>query len=312
MNNYPYQTLTRSNVTVSGQGQQALVLLHGLGCNQTLWYGLLPAFEPHYRVILLDLIGCGDSQVHDYSRERYGSLEGHADDLLDVLCALNVTGAIFIGHSIGAMIGVIAAVREPERFANLVLVSPSPRFLNGRDYTGGYEREDLEEMLAYLEADQDGWSQSFAPLVVGESSHPDLLMAFSNSFARTNPEVLRHFARVAFLGDSRAELPLLTTPVLIIQSARDVLAPLAVGHYINEQLADSHIAIIDTSGHCPHLTAPELTLAAIGKFLGRPLTLPNGLRWPVRPAAAPPAGAAPTPRVLPQAPQFSTQFRAAG
>ena len=280
MQNTVNPILTRSNVRVSGRGAQAIVLLHGLGCNQTLWQALLPAFEARYRVVLLDLIGCGESEVAAYDRERHDTLAGHATDLLAVLAALELTNVVFVGHSVVAMIGVIAAVREPARFARLVLLSPSPRFLNGRDYVGGYERADLEELLGFLQVDQPGWSAAVAGLVVGDNDQPELMMAFSNSFANTNPEVMRHFARVAFMCDCRDQLPLVSTPTLIVQAARDAMAPLGVGHYIYEQLPDSQLAIIDTSGHCPHLTAPQQTLAAIGRFLGRDLVLPGPAAGP--------------------------------
>ena len=268
--------LSRSNVHISGGGKTAIVLIHGMGCSQSLWQPLLPAFEAQYRVVRLDLVGCGESRAADYSRERHGTLAGHATDLIAVLEALKLTGVVFVGHSVGAMIGVMAAVRAPHLFAKMVLLAPSPRFLNGHDYTGGYERTDLEELLATLEADPVGWSQSFAPVVVGETNRPDLVMAFSNSFVNTNAAVMSHFARVVFFADCRDQLPLLGTPTLIVQSARDVMAPLGVGYYLHEQLPDSQIAVVDTAGHCPHLTAPEQTLAAIGRFLGRELKGPGG------------------------------------
>ena len=300
--------LSRSNVQVSGRGQQAVVLLHGLGCNQTIWQPLLPAFEAHYRVVRLDLVGAGGSRLGDYSRERHGSLAGHAADLLDVLHALDLADVVFVGHSTSAMIGVLAAVREPARFASLVLLAPSPRFLNGRDYAGGFEHADVEELLTGLENNQDEWAQSFAPVVMGATNRPDLIMALSNSFASTSPGVLRHLARVAFFNDSRPALPLLSMPALIVQPARDVMVPLGVGYYLNEQLPDSQLVIIDTSGHFPHLTAPEATLAAIGRFLGRPLALPTGtvVSWAV-PSCSPRADSS---RLAP-APSPLTHFRAA-
>lgn len=281
MNTTGTRILSRSNVHVSGKGKQAVVLLHGLGCTQTIWQPLLPAFEPYYRVVRLDLVGTGGSQLGEYSRERHGSLAGHATDLLEVLRTLDLTGVVFIGHSIGAMIGVLAAVREPARFANLVLLAPSPRFLNGRDYAGGFETGDVEELLTSLENNQDEWAQTFAPIAAGDDSRPELIMALSSSFASTNPGVLRHLARVAFFNDSRLALPLLSTPALIVQPARDVMVPLGVGYYLHEQLPDSQLVIIDTSGHYPHFTAPEATLTAIGRFLGCKLALPAGavLNW---------------------------------
>jgi sigma-B regulation protein RsbQ len=259
--------LARSNVNITGQGQQAIVLLHCMGGNQNMWQPMLPTLEQHYQVVLLDLVGFGNSDKTAYSSERHGTIMGHAHDLLDVLQALNLKQVVFIGHSIGAIVGVLAAIEAPERFASLVLISPSPRFLNGQDYTGGYERADIDELLASIENDYLGWACNFAPVVVGADDRPDVLLSFTNSFVNSNPEVVRHFARVTFLADFREDLPLLTTPSLIVQSARDVVAPLAVGHYLNEHLANSHIAIIDTSGHCPHLTATDQTLAAIEDFL---------------------------------------------
>lgn len=286
MNNI--NVLSRNNVHVSGRGQQVLLLLHGMGCTQSIWQPLLPAFEAHYRVVRLDLVGAGNSRLSDYSRKRHGSLAGHATDVLAVLRALDLREVVLVGHSIGAMIGVLAAVREPARFARLVLLAPSPRFLNGHNYTGGFEAADVEELLLSLENDQGEWAQAFAPLLVGETNRPDLIMAISGSFARTNPGVLRHLARVAFLNDSRPALPLLHTPALIVQPARDVLVPQGVGYYLHEQLPDSQLAIIDTSGHFPHLTAPEATLAAMSRFLETPLALPagTGQRWTLPGCAA--------------------------
>ena len=307
MNNASSFILSRSNVHVSGRGQQALVLLHGMGCTQTVWQSLLPVFEAHYRVVRLDLVGAGGSEVGEYSRERHGTLAGHAADVLDVLRTLDLTNVVFIGHSIGAMIGVLAAVREPARFANLVLLAPSPRFINSRGYAGGFEQADVEELLANLENNPDEWAQAFAPLAMGDTTRPDLIMALSSSFASTNPGVLRHLARVAFFNDSRPALPLLSTPTLIVQPARDVLVPLGVGYYLHEQLPDSQLVIIDTSGHFPHLTAPEATLAAIGKFLGCPLALPAGttVRWGLN-------GCSPMPNRLAELSKNSARFTAAG
>jgi sigma-B regulation protein RsbQ len=259
--------LMRSNVHQSGQGDQAFVLLHGLGGNQCMWQPLLPALEKRYRVVLLDLVGCGDSDVTAYSTERHGSLAGHAQDLLDVLRALNLRNVVFMGHSVGAIIGVLAAIEEPDRFASMIMIAPSPRFLNSHDYHGGYERGDVEELLTAMEADFLGWTNAFVPAVVGVTDRPDLLMNFTNSFVRANPTVVRHLTRVVFMADVRDELPRLTTPTLIIQAAHDAITPLAVGQYLHDNLVDSCISIIDTTGHCPHLTAPEQTMAAVDKFL---------------------------------------------
>ena len=266
--------LERSNVTISGAsgpGTPAMVFLHGLGANQASWRLLVPHFETKYQVVQLDLVGAGGSDLAQYSRERHGELAGHADDLLDVLRTLALYDVVFVGHSVGAMIGVIAAAREPQRFQKMVLISPSPRFINEQGYAGGFEQQDVNELLAAMEADYHGWSRGIAPVMMGADESPELVMELTNSFVRTNPEIARHFARVTFLSDTRAELAFLTTPTLVVQSAHDVIAPLAVGHYINEQLADSRIAVIETGGHCPHLSAPQQTLSSIDAFLKQDL-----------------------------------------
>ena len=262
--------LERSNVTISGAsgpGTPTMVFLHGLGADQSSWRLLVPHFETDYRVVQLDLVGAGGSQQAHYCRERHGELAGHAADLLDVLRTLALYDVVFVGHSVGAMIGVIAAVREPGRFKKMVLISPSPRFINEQGYAGGFEQKDVSELLAAMEADYYGWSQGISPVMMGPDESPELVMELTNSFVRTNPEIARHFARVTFFSDTRAELAFLTTPTLVVQSAHDVIAPLAVGHYLNEQLANSRIEVIDTGGHCPHLSAAQQTRAAISSFL---------------------------------------------
>lgn len=268
--------LERSNVVVSGASgpnTPALVFLHGLGADQASWRLLVPHYEADYQVIQLDLVGAGGSNLNQYSRERHGELAGHADDLLDVLRTLALYDVVFVGHSVGAMIGVIAAVREPQRFKKMVLISPSPRFINEQGYAGGFEQKDITELLAAMEADYHGWSQGISPVMMGVDESPELVMELTNSFVRTNPEIARHFARVTFLSDTRAELAFLRSPTLVIQSAHDVIAPLAVGHYINEQLTDSRIVVVETGGHCPHLSAPQQTQAAIDAFLKEDLPL---------------------------------------
>ena len=268
--------LERSNVTISGVSgptARTIVFLHGLGGDQNDWRLVAPAFEAQYQVVLLDLIGAGKSDLSAYGPQTHGTLNGHASDLLDVLSALALHDVVFVGHSVAAMIGVIAAVREPQRFAKMVLVSPSPRFINDKGYNGGFEQKDINELLAAMEADYHGWSHGFAPVMMGQHEAPELVMGLTNSFVRTNPEIAKHFARVTFFSDTRTELGFLTIPTLIVQSAHDVIAPLAVGHYINEQLADSRMAVIETGGHCPHLSAPQQTIGAMGDFLHHEMRL---------------------------------------
>lgn len=259
--------LTRNNVTVTGTGQQAMVFVHGFGCNQHMWRLVAPAFEHRYRVVLLDLVGAGKSDLSAYDPARYSTLEAHAEDVLAVLQALDLHGAVLVGHSVSAMIAVLAAIREPERVAQLVLVAPSPRFLNDVGYTGGFEPADIEELLDTMDDNYLGWSAGIAPVIMGHPDKPALADELNNSFCNTDPTIARHFARVTFLSDNRADLPRLQTPALIVQSAQDVLAPLAVGHYLQQHLAHSQLTILDTSGHCPHLSAPEATITAINLFL---------------------------------------------
>ena len=235
---------------------------------------MAPAFEDQYRVVVLDLIGAGKSDQAAYRPPTtHSTLAGHATDLLSVLSALALHDVVFVGHSVAAMIGVIAAVREPQRFAKMVLISPSPRFINEKGYAGGFEQKGINELLGAMESDYNGWSHGFAPVMMGQHEPAELIMGLTNSFVRTNPEIAKHFARVTFFSDTRAELGFLTIPTLIVQSAHDVIAPLAVGHYINEQLADSRMVVVETGGHCPHLSAPQETLSAVDHFLHRETVL---------------------------------------
>ena len=269
--------LERSNVTITGAtgpNKPAVVFLHGLGGDQSDWRLVAPALEADYQVVLLDLIGAGQSDQHAYQpTNTHSTLDGHATDLLEVLGALALHDVVFVGHSVAAMIGVIAAVREPQRFAKMVLISPSPRFINEAGYAGGFEHQDINELLAAMESDYHGWSRGFAPVMMGAGERPELVLELTNSFMRTNPAIAQHFARVTFFSDTRTELGFLTIPTLIVQSAHDVIAPLAVGHYINEQLADSRMVVVETSGHCPHLSAPQETLSALDNFLRHELGL---------------------------------------
>jgi len=267
-------TLQRSNVQLAGLTDSAaptIVFLHGLGADQHSWRLLAPTFADRYRVVLLDLVGAGNSSAEAYDYARHGSLRGHADDLLDVLHALDAHEVVFVGHSISSIIGVLAAIKEPARFSRLVLLAPSPRFINDNGYAGGFARKDIEELLTTMEQNYTGWVAGMAPVLVG--SNATLVAEMTNSFMRTNPVLAQHFARTIFLADYRADMPLLTTPTLILQCAHDVVAPLAVGTYLHENLPDSQLVVIDTPGHSAHLTAPDQTLSEIEYFLASDLVL---------------------------------------
>ena len=260
--------LKRNNVTVSGTGPQAMIFIHGFGCDQHMWRLVAPAFESRYRVVLLDLVGAGGSDLAAYDPARYATLGAHAQDVLDVVHALDLHSAVLVGHSVSAMIGVLAAIREPNRFARLVLVAPSPRYLNDVGYVGGFEPDDLEDLFETMDNNYLGWSAAITSTIMGHPERPELSAELNNSFCNTDPSIARHFARVTFLSDNRADLPLLRTPALILQCAHDMLAPQAVGQYVHHQLAQSRLVVLDTSGHCPHLSEPQATIAAIDLFLG--------------------------------------------
>ncbi|GAA4380719.1 alpha/beta hydrolase [Hymenobacter koreensis] len=259
--------LERNNVKVIGQGDQAMIFGHGFGCDQNVWRYITPGFLATHRVVLYDHVGAGDSNLAAYSPVKYSQLEGYADDLLEICRRLNLTNSIFVGHSVGAMIGMLAAMQEPDRFAQLVLITPSPCYINGPGYVGGFERQDLEELLALMDADYLYWAQTVAPLIMGNPEEPSLGAELAESFCRTNPDIARQFARVTFLSDNRSDLPRLRTPSLIMQCHSDMIAPPEVGEYLRQNLHDATLVTLSASGHCPNLSAPLETVAAIEQYL---------------------------------------------
>ncbi len=262
--------LTRNNVVVTGTGRQAMIFAHGFGCDQHMWRFIAPAFADTYRIVLFDHVGAGASDLSAYQPEKYATLAGYADDVLEICDALGLKSAIFVGHSVSAMIGVLAAIKEPERFAKLVLVGPSPCYIDDGAYAGGFTRPDIEELLDTLESNYLGWSRAMAPVIMGAPDQPELATELAESFCRTDPEIARQFARVTFFSDNRADLPLVTTPSLILQCVEDVIAPPAVGDYVHHHLAGSQLVTLNATGHCPHLSAPAETIAAMREFLAEP------------------------------------------
>jgi len=260
--------LKRNNVKLSGpEGGQAMIFAHGFGCDQNMWRFVTPAFEETYRIVLFDHVGAGQSDPSAYSRGKYESLKGYASDVLEICRELGLTRAIFVGHSVSAMIGVLAALQEPDRFERLVLVGPSPRYIDDGDYTGGFSREDIEGLLESLDSNYLGWSSAMAPVIMGNPDRPELGSELTNSFCRTNPEIAKHFARVTFLSDNRADLPNLKVRSLILQCQDDAIAPRSVGEYVHRQISDSELVLLEATGHCPNLSAPRETIAAIQGFL---------------------------------------------
>jgi sigma-B regulation protein RsbQ len=260
--------LARNSVVVSGRpGAPAMMFAHGFGCDQNMWRGVAPAFEADHTVVLFDHVGAGRSDSSAYSRERYGTLDGYAADVLEILAALDLTDVVFVGHSVSGMIGVLAANEQPERFDSLVLVAPSPRYMDDDGYVGGFSRPDIEELLDSLDSNYLGWSAAMAPVLMANPDRPELGAELANSFCRTDPEIARHFARVTFLSDNRADLPRVRVPALVLQCADDVIAPREVGDYLHRELAGSTLVQLAATGHCPNLSAPGETVAAIKAYL---------------------------------------------
>jgi sigma-B regulation protein RsbQ len=259
--------LARNNVHITGRGTQPIMFSHGFGCDQNMWRLVAPAFESTHRVVLFDHVGAGGSDASQYSKAKYSTLQGYADDVLEICREAELSDVIFVGHSVSAMIGVLAAIQEPARFAKLVLVGPSPRYLDDEGYLGGFKRGDIEGLLDSLDANYLGWSTTMAPVIMGNPERPELGKELANSFCRTDPEIARNFARVTFLSDNRKDLPRLRTPSLILQCSSDVIAPLAVGDYLQRNLANSKLVVMKATGHCPNLSAPEETVAAVKAFV---------------------------------------------
>ncbi len=257
----------RHNVKITGVGAKPMVFAHGFGCDQHMWRFVAPAFEQDYKVIMFDYVGAGQSDLGAYDRAKYGTLDGYAQDVLEICRELNLMAVTFVGHSVSAMIGILAAIEEPERFERLVLVGPSPRYINAVDYVGGFERADIEGLLEFLDSNYLGWSSTMAPAIMGNGDRPELGQELTNSFCRTDPEIAKHFARVTFLSDNRSDLPKLQTKALILQCSEDLIAPESVGRYMHQSLPDSQFVLLKATGHCPNLSAPDETIAAMRAFL---------------------------------------------
>jgi sigma-B regulation protein RsbQ len=260
--------LARNNVRVSGQPDgQPMLFAHGFGCDQNMWRYVAPAFADRFRIVLFDHVGAGASDLAAYDPERYGSLDGYARDVIEICDELELREVVFVGHSVSAMIGVLAAAERPDLFARLVLVAPSPRYIDAEGYEGGFSREDIEGLLDSLDSNFLGWSQAMAPAIMGNPGRPELGEELTNSFCRTDPDIARDFARVTFLSDNRDDLARVRTPALILQCRDDVIAPHSVGEYVHHRLAGSTLVLMEATGHCPNLSAPEETVAAIDAFV---------------------------------------------
>jgi sigma-B regulation protein RsbQ len=242
---------------------------HGFGCDQNMWRLLAPVYAKRYRTVLFDLVGSGGSELAAYDRAKYATLDGYAEDLIEIVEEFAEGPALFVGHSVSAMIGMIADIKAPERFAAQMMIGPSPCYINDDSYVGGFTRADIDSLLETLESNYLGWSSTMAPAIMGAPDQPELGVELTNSFCRTDPEIAKHFARATFLSDVRPLLKRLQTPTLIVQCNDDLIAPVVVGEYVHQQVANSTLVIIDNVGHCPHLSAPSSSVAAMDAFLAK-------------------------------------------
>lgn len=264
--------LTRNNVVVSGTPEgRPMVFAHGFGCDQHMWRGIEPAFRSEYRTVLFDHVGAGGSDLTAYDRARYDSLDGYADDVVEICRALDLRDAVFVGHSVSAMIGVLAAIRAPECIGALVLIGPSPRYLDDdiSGYVGGFSKADIVGLLDALDSNYLGWSSSMAQVVMGRPDRPELAAELEQSFCRTDPAIAGHFAEVTFQSDNRQDLCHVSVPTLVIQASEDAIAGPSVGRYVHGLIDGSDFVMLEATGHCPHLSAPDETIAAMLDFLDR-------------------------------------------
>jgi sigma-B regulation protein RsbQ len=260
--------LARNNVRVFGQPDgPPIVFAHGFGCDQNMWRFVAPAFESDHRVILFDYVGAGGSDLTAYDAGRYATLDGYATDVVEIARELDLHDAVFVGHSVSSMVGVLAAAREPERFGTLVLIGPSPRYIDDEGYTGGFEREDIVELLESMSANFLGWSSAMAPAIIGNADRPELGEELTESFCRTDPDIAARFARATFMSDNRADLATVSVPTLVLQCSDDVIAPTVVGEYVHNEISGSVFVQLDATGHCPNLSAPRETIDAIRAFI---------------------------------------------
>ena len=261
--------LKRNNVKVFGSGTQPMMFAHGFGCDQNMWRHVTPAFENDFRIVLFDYVGAGKSDVSAYDRERYSSLNGYAQDILDICEVLDLDDVILVAHSVSSMIAVLAANREPERFARLVMVGPSPRYINDPpNYVGGFERADIEGLLEMMDKNYIGWANYLAPAIMKNDQQPHLSEELAESFCSTDPVIARRFAEATFFADNREDLPNVKVPSLIMQCSDDLIAPLAVGEFLRDQIPGSTLRVMKATGHCPHMSHPEETIELIREYIG--------------------------------------------
>jgi sigma-B regulation protein RsbQ len=259
--------IERNNVSVTGKGSQVLLFAHGFGCDQRTWRSVIPAFQDDFRIVLFDYVGAGKSDLGSYNSKRYSTLEGYAEDVIEICTELDLKDVVFVGHSVSSMIGLLAVLKQPSFFSKIIFIGPSPRYLNDTDYYGGIDREDLESLLEVMDNNYLGWSRSLAPSIMGNADRPELGEALAESFCTTDPNIAKQFARVTFLSDNRDDLALLPIPSLTIQCKDDFLTSETVANYILARTPGNQVIMLDSSGHCPHLSDPDGVIDAIRSFI---------------------------------------------
>lgn len=261
--------LLRNNVKTWGRGKQPMIFAHGFGCDQNMWRFVTPAFENDYQIIVFDYVGAGKSDVSAYNVERYSNLNGYALDVIGICEALDLKDAIFVGHSVSSMIGLLAALKEPQYISELILIGPSPCYINGPGYTGGFERKDIEELLDTMDKNYIGWANFLAPAIMKNPDKPDLVGELTESFCSTDPKIAKQFAMATFFSDNRGDLLKLRKPSLIMQCSEDIIAPFEVGDYLHAHLENSTLKVLKATGHCPHMSHPEETIATMKEYLNK-------------------------------------------
>ena len=259
--------LQRNNVHLHGSGSRTIVFAHGFGCDQNMWRHVEPAFRDRYRTVLFDHVGAGQSDLAAYDEEKYMDLRGYAADVLEIGQTLGLEDAVFVGHSVSAMIGALASIEAPGLLGKLVMVGPSPRYIDDGEYHGGFTANQIEELLASLADNHLGWSAAMAPAIMGNPDRPELGEELTNSFCRTDPEIARQFARATFTSDNRADLRKVVADTLILQTRDDIIASEKVGEYVSHEIVGSRLVYLNATGHCPNLSAPGAVIAAMNEFL---------------------------------------------
>src|ERR1700749_1648962 len=255
--------LARNNVHLSGHGDRAMVFAHGFGCDQNMWRFVAPEFEDDFKVVLFDHVGAGGSDLSAYDQRKYSTLSGYAEDVVEIGRELGLKDAVFVGHSVSAMIGVLASLKAPGMFGQLILVGPSARYIDDGDYVGGFSERQIGELLEFLEDNHMGWSAAMAPSIMGNPDRPELGEELTNSFCRTDPEIAKAFARVTFTSDNRGDLSNVDIPTLILQCSDDIIASKEVGEFVHRGIPKSEIVFLEATGHCPNLSAPDEVIAAM-------------------------------------------------